>query len=120
MSFDDGDYTDFTNNRTQITTLVNCHVQLRFRLRGRRPRDKGSVTAVQIPRLTCSQHKYCRDSRTYSSIAFSDTIDGLCPRRTFVPALSAQSLFWGAVRPEGKFIRFVVHAENAIGLSEAH
>ena len=34
MSFDDGDYTDFTNNRTQITTLVNCHVQLRFRLRG--------------------------------------------------------------------------------------
>eukprot|EP00439_Symbiodinium_sp_Y106_P051756 s3186_g6.t3 len=50
VSFDDGDYTDFTNNRT------------------------------------------------YSSIAFSDTIDGL---------------------PEGKFIRFVVHAENAIGLSEA-
>ncbi|CAE7949925.1 Ttn, partial [Symbiodinium sp. KB8] len=50
VSYDDGDYTDFTSNRT------------------------------------------------YSSITLSDTIDGL---------------------PEGKFIRFVVYAENAIGLSEA-
>ncbi|CAE7779180.1 TTN [Symbiodinium sp. CCMP2456] len=50
VSYDDGDYTDFTSNRT------------------------------------------------YSSITFSDIIDGL---------------------PEGKFIRFVVYAENAIGLSEA-
>ncbi|CAE7771797.1 Ttn [Symbiodinium pilosum] len=50
VAYDDGDYTDFTNNRT------------------------------------------------YSSVTFSDSIDGL---------------------PQGKFIRFVVYAENAIGLSQA-
>jgi len=38
------------------------------------------------------------NNRTYSSSTFSDTIDSL---------------------PEGKFLRFVVYAENAIGLSQA-
>ena len=36
--------------------------------------------------------------RTYGSTVFSDTVDSL---------------------PEGKFLRFLVYAENAIGLSQA-
>ena len=103
VSYDDGDYTDFTNNRMPSESAHNpnqpaCHsVQL------------------QVARITCWVGR-----RTYNSFTFADSIDGLwlhlaCSLAS--PSLEADIGLHA--RPEGKFIRFVVYAENAIGLSQA-